>query len=167
MNIGIVSDTHGNARRLGRAIQQLTDRGVGALVHCGDVGSRECFDLLARATAKAYLVAGNMDRAMGDLSTAARQSGVTFATDFVAVPLAGGEHLAATHGHYAHLLEELVDGGQFAYVAHGHSHRRRDDRVGPVRVINPGSLHHPRGGEDPGCAWLNPRADQLEFIPIR
>jgi hypothetical protein len=166
VNIGIISDTHGNASRLHRAIGRLTDRGIAALVHCGDIGSRECFNLLAGAGVAAYLVAGNMDRAMGDLSTAARQTGVTFAADFVGIPIGNGEHLAATHGHLLHLLSELIDGGQFAYVAHGHSHRRRDDRVGRVRVVNPGALHRPRGGEQPGCAWLDTTTDELQFLPI-
>lgn len=166
MNIGIVSDTHGNASRLAAAIDALSAMGIGALVHCGDLCSHQCLDLLAGADAKAYLVAGNMDRAMGDLSTAARRGRVTYATDFVAVPLADGKHLAATHGHLSGLLDELIDGGQFPYVAHGHSHRRRDDRAGQVRVINPGALHHPRGGFEPSCAWLDTRADELRFVPI-
>ena len=52
-------------------------------------------------------------------------------------------------------------GGQFPYVCHGHTHRLRDDRIGDVRVINPGALNHPRNPRHPTIAVLDTATDTL------
>ncbi|MBS3821666.1 MAG: YfcE family phosphodiesterase [Planctomycetes bacterium] len=168
MKIGIVSDSHGRSDRLAEAVAQLAARGAEAVVHCGDITAAEDVEVLAGSDAPAWLVAGNMDRhEEAGLRQAAEACGVTFAIDFVAVPLGDGEHLAATHGHLQHLLDELVRGGQFRYVCHGHSHRRRDERLAEARVLNPGALWHPRGRRDCTCLLLDTHADRLEEISIR
>ncbi len=166
MRIGIVSDTHGHTRRLQRALAALAGRGAEAVVHCGDVGSADCLRLLAAAGVPAYAVSGNMDRRPGDLAAAARGAGVAFSREILAVALNGGEHLAATHGDNADLLEELIRGGQFRYVCHGHTHRARDERVGRTRVINPGALKMPRSPHHPTVALLDTDADTVELISV-
>jgi hypothetical protein len=44
------------------------------------------------------------------------------------------------HGHQEGKLRRLINAGEYAYVVHGHTHRRSDRRIGPTRVINPGAL---------------------------
>ncbi len=44
------------------------------------------------------------------------------------------------HGHDTSLLRQLVRSGEYGLILHGHTHRRRDDRYGSTRVINPGAL---------------------------
>lgn len=167
MRIGIVSDTHGKSKRLAKALELFAAHGVQAVVHCGDIVSADDVAMLGRFAGAAYLVAGNMDRhALGSLAGAADAAGVTFAADFLAVPLGDGRHLAATHGNLEELLEELIHGGQYAYVCHGHSHHRRDERQGPTRVINPGALHHPRDRHGESVCVLDSRAGTVEFIKI-
>ena len=65
-----------------------------------------------------------------------------------------------------HLLAELGAGGQFAYVCHGHTHKRTDERNGRVRVICPGALAHPRKPRRAGLAVLDTDADELTFIDL-
>jgi len=162
MNIGIVSDSHGKAKRLGRALTALEGRGADVVVHCGDVGSADCIRALGQSGLKAYAVAGNMDRDPERLAAVAAGEGVEFQWRTVEVSLGDGRFLVATHGHDSGLLAELLAGGQFPYVCHGHTHQRRDDRVGPVRVINPGALVH----ADPAAslALLDTEADTVSFI---
>ena len=144
MIIGIVSDSHGKASRLREALDIFAGRGVEVVIHCGDIGSLECVDLLGQFDGDAYMVAGNTDKHFGRLSARAKTRGVTFDPVSIAVDLGDGRRLAATHGHDGQFFIELVSGGQFAYVCHGHSHRMRDEQFGDVRVINPGALHGPR-----------------------
>jgi hypothetical protein len=167
MKIGILSDTHGRSDRLATAIDVLTQRGAEGIVHCGDITAAEDIRLLGEAPVPAWAVAGNMDRDIQPRLLAAAQShGVEFAPDFVAVPLDDGEHLAATHGHLENLLDELICGGQFPYVCHGHTHRVRDERFGEVRVLNPGALWHPKGRSECTCLLLDVDTDTTEEITI-
>ncbi|MBS3733422.1 MAG: metallophosphoesterase family protein [Phycisphaerae bacterium] len=168
MRVALVSDSHGDVRRLRRALDALVARGAEAVVHCGDVGSVECVAALGDAAPTALAVAGNMDRRVDQLAAAAERAGVTFSTRHVELDIGGGAEtpsgLVATHGDDARLLAELIRGEQFAYVCHGHTHRRRDERFGAVRVINPGALRHPRGGSGPGAALLDTDAGAVNWV---
>lgn len=163
MKIGLVSDTHGNARRLARALAMLLEHGAEVIVHCGDIGSDECVRLLGSAGVPAWAVAGNMDRHLPHLAATAAGAGVTFHARTIEVPLPDGRYLVAVHGHDDGLMEELLAGRQSAYVCHGHSHRRRDARLGTTRVINPGALHraHP-----PSAALLDTGMDEVVFLDV-
>lgn len=163
MRIGIISDSHGKAERLRSAIDALSRHGAQALVHCGDIGSVDCLELLADSGVPAYAVAGNMDRKVQRLAIEAKRVGVAFGWEVVEVPLGDGQYLVATHGHDEDVLGELVIGEQFRYVCHGHTHERRDEFRGPTRVINPGALHHARSHT---VALLDTEADELRHIPV-
>ena len=166
MKIGIVSDSHGKTSRLRTALQLLADAGAETIVHCGDICSTECLKLLGRCGMEAYLVAGNMDLSVVHMTTKAEKAGVHFSPTALEVPLPGGEHLVATHGNCEELLDDLIAGQQFPYVCCGHTHRQRDERVGRVRVINPGALNHPKGPSYPTAALLDTNTDELTFIRI-
>jgi len=166
MKIGVVSDTHGRAGRLAAAIEVFAVRGAQAVVHCGDIGSTECVELLGASGMSAYAVAGNMDRHADRLAETAERAGVHFATEIVEVPLEDGQHLVAMHGHDEAVLSEMILGGQFPYVCHGHTHRARDERIGAARVVNPGALAHPRDPRHPTAAVLDTRAGTVEFVTI-
>lgn len=163
MKIGIVSDTHGQAERLREAMELFRVHAVDAVVHCGDVGSERCVELLGSADAEAWLVAGNVDRNIPALSAAAARHAVHFAGDVVELPLGDGRNLVATHGHDAAILGELIGGAKFPYVCHGHTHKRRDERVGAVRVINPGALFNARVHT---VAVLDTDADTVEHLIV-
>lgn len=166
MKIGIVSDTHGREKTLQKAVTLLLARGAETIVHCGDIGSARCLEILAESDLKVYAVAGNMDRHAEDLEQAAQQAGVTFAWETVELPLGDGQYLVATHGHLEGILRELLVGQRFPYVCHGHTHVARDERVGKVRVINPGAIFHPRRGS-PTVALLDTDSDSVDFLSVR
>ena len=166
MLIGLLSDSHANAWRLENAVAMLVAKGAETLVHCGDIVASDQVKILADRTADAYLVAGNMDRRPEKLAQEARGFGVNFAPDFLEVPLGGGRHLIALHGHNEQLLREFVSGAQFPYICHGHTHRAADNTCGPVRVICPGALAHPRGPKHPTVAIVDTDADTVKFIEV-
>ena len=166
MKIGIVSDTHGRSRRLRAALAELLDRGVEAIVHCGDVGSIGCAETLGEAGVPVYVVAGNMDRrSLGPLKAEADELGLHFNPEAIMLPLPDGRYLAATHGNDVTVLERLVEIDRVAYVCHGHTHRRRDEVIGDTRLINPGALAHARP-RPTSCALLDTDTDALEFIDM-
>jgi hypothetical protein len=141
----------------------LARRSVGAVVHCGDIGSLPCLEALGAGGVEAYAVAGNMDRRLEDLEQQARLCNVHFARDFVAVPIGGGRCLAATHGDNGRLLDALLHASDYAYVCHGHSHRLRDERIGGVRVVNGGALSRAARHT---AAVLDTDTDELEIIDV-
>ncbi len=167
MRIGIVSDSHGKVHRLGRALEALAGRNVEVVVHCGDVGSEACIELLALSNVEVYAVAGNLDRHVDSLRKAAEVHRVHFATEVIEVPLEDGRYLVVTHGHDGAVLEELIAGGQFPYICRGHTHRFRDERRGAVRIINPGALRFPRDPRHPTAALLDTKSDILERIDLK
>ncbi len=163
MRIGIVSDSHGNTVALRRAIEELLGRGVGAIVHCGDLGGAECLAALADAGVPAYAVAGNLDVSVAAMERRAGELGVVFGRDSVTVELGDAGLLVATHGNRPELLGGLISSGRYAYVCHGHTHRPRDERVEGVRVINPGAIHHARPAT---AAVLDTQTDTVETISL-
>ncbi|MCJ7543028.1 MAG: metallophosphatase family protein [Phycisphaerae bacterium] len=163
MKIGILSDSHGQLKRLKSALEALQAAGAEALVHCGDHGSVECLAALAAPGLPCYTVAGNMDRSAEVLADAAKASGVCFDRRVVIVPLGDGRTLAAAHGNDAALLRQLVSSGRHAYVCCGHAHKFSDQRAGPVRVINPGALYHCRPYT---VAVLDTATDELHVLTL-
>lgn len=163
MKIGIISDSHGKTARLQRAVDMLVARGAEAIVHCGDLGGEEALHSLGRSGRRAYAVGGNTDKHMQQLVRAAADAGVQFHYEVIEVPLGDGRLLIATHGHDEELVNELLAGGQFPYVCVGHTHRRRDERAGNVRLINPGALHR---AVPHTVALLDVATDKLEFIDV-
>ena len=163
MRIGIVSDSHAKADRLGRALALLIERGAEAIVHCGDLGSADCLRELGRAGVQAYAVGGNMDDGQPHLPQVAAGAGVEFSPVTIEVPLPGGKYLVATHGHHHWVLDDLICGGEFPYICHGHTHTPRDDRRGSSRIINPGALTR---ANPPSAAILDVATDTLTFLQL-
>ncbi|MCP4378371.1 MAG: YfcE family phosphodiesterase [bacterium] len=166
MLIGLLSDSHADTSRLENAVAILARQGAEAVVHCGDIEAVEHVEILAQSGVPAYLVAGNMDRHPAKLSKLAEDCGVNFAPDFLEVPLGDDQYLIALHGHNEQLLMELVQGGQFPYICHGHTHRTADNSYGPVRVICPGALSNPRSPKFPTVVILDTNANTLRFLEV-
>jgi putative phosphoesterase len=163
MKIGILSDTHNDSAATRRALQEFRRHGVCTLFHCGDLTTA---DMVAHfAGFEVYFVRGNMDRHHVPALTAAVgvQEGAHWLGKGDEVELLG-KRIAIVHGDREELFEMLL----FAepdYVFTGHTHRRRDERVGQTRIINPGAL----GGvkyEARSICILDLGSDQLNVIQL-
>lgn len=142
------------------ALSLFDKHGVERVIHCGDVCGVEVFDELVGRNCD--FVWGNMDDRDPGLDAYLETVGLT---PPAAVPLRltiAGKRFAVFHGHEpaARNMERLTD---VDYVLHGHSHRCRDDRVGSVRIINPGALYR---AATKTVAILDPVADALAFHEI-
>ncbi len=162
MKIGILSDTHNQADTTRRALDILRERGATRLIHCGDITSPAIVDLFAGW--EVAFVYGNMDHHRPALESAIAQLGQASIGHVLSVEL-GGARIAACHGDDEKLLRELIGGGLYDYVLHGHTHTRRDELVGSTRVINPGALGGTRRQSRSGCI-LEPEARMVTFVEV-
>jgi putative phosphoesterase len=166
--LGILSDTHGQAQRTASAVRLLHRLGAEALIHCGDVGGEDVLEQLAGQ--RAWIVCGNTDCPDEALVHYAESLGLVVTH---AGPLRlelDGRALAVFHGHearFVRLVNRVLDTGAIPadfgrcdYVLHGHTHVARDERLGPLRVINPGALQR---APVHTVATLDLRADRVEF----
>jgi hypothetical protein len=162
MRIGIVSDTHDDLRALERALDLLHDEDIATLLHCGDLCGPAVVEALSGFDT--WIARGNMDRHSELEATAQETIGVSRLADRHHLTLDG--HAAAlVHGHREDELRRLINAGEHAYVFHGHTHRRRDQRIGPTRVINPGALGGMRW-QQPSFCVLDLATGEIAFIKI-
>ncbi len=136
--LGLLSDTHNNLRNLRAALQVFRAEGVTRLIHCGDLTGPDLAEELAGFEVN-YLE-GNMDTNRAAIAAGLRKMNpANHALDTFTGEI-GGVLVGATHGHVPRAVEKLARSGRYAWVFHGHTHRRRDERVGGTRIVNPGAL---------------------------
>ncbi len=143
--LGLLSDSHGEGPITRRAVDQLLAHGATRLIHLGDVGSTDVIDALAVATdangnlqPPAHIVFGNTDYNATELGRYAQALGIQMDHPEGRLTLEG-KTIVFQHGHRDHAMRAALTQG-VDYLLHGHTHRCRDERIGPTRVINPGAL---------------------------
>jgi len=162
MKIGIISDTHDETHNLRTALRLLRAEGVSLVLHCGDVcnpkmvAELDGFDV--------WIAQGNMDRDLG-LERAAEAKLGPGRYAWLQRPLLEGYPAALIHGDNEEVLGNLIASGEYAYVFHGHTHRRRDQSVGRTRVINPGALGGTRRQSHSFCI-LDLETGETRFIDV-
>lgn len=133
--IAVVSDTHVPTRapRIPDALlDALTEWRPDTILHAGDVVVAETLEPFEAIT-ETYAVQGNMDRFSLPGTYTDRFEGVGIAM----------RHKPRNDTS----LQKFGEANDAAIVIHGHTHVARDETVGGVRVLNPGSPTQPRGGE--------------------
>ncbi len=141
MIIGLLSDSHGYCEPVRRALRQFDQMGAEHLIHCGDVGGMDVFDLLAGRSCT--FVWGNCDDPDPALERYVCGLGLPLPQETPVIVTLAGRTLAVFHGH-ERAFSAALRRPRSDYILHGHTHLRRDERIGSVRVINPGALHRAR-----------------------
>jgi uncharacterized protein len=118
--LGLISDTHG----LLRDSVKVALRGVGLIIHAGDIGPRSILEQL-QSIAPVVAVCGNVDSGLADLSP----------TETISV----NDHLIYIL-HNVETLDLVPEKAGISMVVSGHSHKARIDRRNGVYYINPGSV---------------------------
>jgi putative phosphoesterase len=162
MKIGIIADTHDDLHNLERALALLRDEGVTTLLHCGDVCGPDT--LAALAGFDVWIAQGNMDRSTGLTPAVEEMFGRGRLAWLHQISL-DGYRLALIHGDNDEALGNLVASGEYAWVFHGHTHRRREQRVGRTRAINPGALGGTRRERRSFCI-LDLQAGEVRFVEL-
>ena len=159
LRIGIMSDSHGNVARMRAALARFDESGADVLIHCGDVGGIEIFELWAGRSV--HFVWGNCDVASPGIREFLRR--INLKEPPIGGPLRltlGGARIVVAHGHEDY-FSDLVARPGADYLLHGHTHARRDELRGATRVVNPGALHRT---PSPSVALLEARSGDLSFV---
>jgi putative phosphoesterase len=136
MLIAVISDTHNRTVSIQNALAIMAKRGVGLIIHCGDIQDGDTVRLFPAHT---HFVFGNCDYDRAEIERAVAEVGATLHGAWGHLERAGGS-LAFTHGDDHHLLHDLEHADTFDFLFHGHTHVAGEHRTGRTRVINPGAL---------------------------
>jgi hypothetical protein len=163
MILGILSDTHDNLANTRRALAVFRQQRVEFIIHCGDITIPQVVELFDGW--QVAFVFGNMDGTEANLLAAARGLSEPASIGHRYIGIIGGVSVAAYHGNDDEYLGTLIVGGQYDYVFYGHTHLRRDEKIGRTRVINPGSLGGRKKETRSVCVLTLPDGD-ARFIEI-
>lgn len=153
MKIALVSDTHGFGI-VGLADSIFTKRAE-CILHMGD-GLEDAYELERVLGIPVIAVAGNNDYGFSE-----------GAEKFI---ILAHKYIFMTHGHKYGVRSSRSSLAQKALekeahiVCYGHTHIFRDELIFGIRVINPGSVSLPRGGDMPGYAMLDLVTGSLERV---
>jgi len=162
MKIGVISDTHDNVHNLEAALEVLRAMEVTKVLHCGDLCQPNIVQTLVGFDV--WIAQGNMDRHV-DLDQVVEETLGRGRLAWLHRPTLDGYPAAMIHGDNEEMLGNLVTCGEYAYVFHGHTHRRRDQTIGRTRVINPGALGGTRRQRRSFCV-LDPATGEARFVKI-
>lgn len=143
MKLALISDTHDSAAAIRAALDAFRTLGVDLILHCGDIcrpGTVRLFDGW-----QTVWVLGNGDWRTEELQKAIAEIGGTCYGDVGEIEPAG-RRVCWMHGHRESALMLRLHGGQWDYVASGHTHTAQRMDVGPTCYINPGALNSVAGG---------------------
>lgn len=138
MRIGVVSDTHGHTANTMAAVRMLQSLKVEAVLHCGDIGSREIPKLLSAWPT--HFVFGNCDYDDDELRAAIEAAGLTCHGRFGDLEL-GGRRIALIHSDDARLFRQVCTSGDYDLVCYGHTHQAEQHTARRTLILNPGALY--------------------------
>ena len=134
MRIGVVSDTHDNARNVERIVEVLRGAEVERLVHTGDVTRGRTLETLTRLGVPIFGVYGNNDVLRDEFDEVAVRHEIFFAEPPVEFRW-DGRNILVVHDP---LDIEPALRDDHGLVLHGHNHRRVVDRTEDRLTFNPG-----------------------------
>ncbi|MGA0333593.1 MAG: metallophosphoesterase family protein [Kiritimatiellia bacterium] len=164
MILGLLSDTHGHGDRTEKALALLRGAGAEHLIHCGDLGGEEILSLLLEEQENGTpvtAVPGNVDEWDPGLLLYGKKIGIPLPR--VHRLILDGMRIAVHHGHDPALLQSLSVEPDLDLLFTGHTHVAKDERCGPLRIINPGAVYRAR---PPGVSVLDTRTGELRFFPL-
>lgn len=155
--IVIISDTHENTPLIDEAVPKIQALSPELVIHCGDIVSPKVLDHFRGLPMR--FVFGNNDFEREALRRRAGELGFGSIEDELILSLYEKD-LYVTHGTRASTVEQTIDSQVYDYVFHGHTHLRRNEKIGRTRVINPGALYRARVYS---FATLDLQTDVVEF----
>lgn len=139
MIAGVVSDSHDHLPNLRFALARLSERGVAAIFHAGDLISPFVTRELGKIAIPVHTVFGNNDgdRFLAQKVAAKEAPNVTHHGEFGFAEIAG-HRIGLTH--YKEYAIGLAASAQCDAAFFGHSHMHHHEIVNGRLVLNPGEL---------------------------
>ncbi len=140
MLIGVFSDVHDNLDNLDRVLKIFNERGVEALIFCGDF----CSPIPSRVMGAAFkgeihCVFGNGDGDRFAMSNVAKNqySNLKLHGEYAELEF-DGVKIVVTH--YPFYAKALARTGDYSAVFSGHTHELHKERIGDCLWLNPGEV---------------------------
>ena len=159
--IGIISDTHENEQAMKKAAEIFISRNVDFAVHCGDIVSPPVLENLKGLKMK--IVFGNNDGEKAGLVNKCKEIGFWEIKEELEFEYKN-KKFYVYHGTKPKILDAAIKSNKYDYVLTGHTHIKRDERIGKTRLINPGALFRVYPYT---IALLDAKKDKLEFVEIK
>lgn len=139
MKVAVISDIHDNIWNLERALNQVQQSGVEALLFLGDLCAPFTLAQLAEGFSNpVHVVFGNNDGDVFHISkVASKYPQVTLHGQMAELAL-DGRRVALNH--YPEIGRRLAESGAYDAVFSGHDHRRYQHQVGKTLWANPGEI---------------------------
>lgn len=160
MKILVVSDSHGNIKRLLHVLGFAKRAKIGAIIHCGDWDNPQACETVKNLGIPVYSVLGNADVAKsGGITKTLKDAQVRLEPEILNLQLGGKKIIV---GHFPGKLADFIRSGKYDAVLYGHTHRRKRELHGKTLVVNPGALQSPF----PSFAVYDTKTNNVEFIDI-
>lgn len=140
MHIGIISDTHDDLLSVRSAIKIFNERKVKCVLHAGDYVFPGVVKEFKHLNGKLVGVLGNNDGEILGLSKNFQEIGGKLHGEFCKLEL-DNLKIAIYHGTSNGITEAIISCQLYDLVIHGHTHKKRDDKILDVLVLNPGCAH--------------------------
>ncbi|XLQ20353.1 MAG: YfcE family phosphodiesterase [Candidatus Moraniibacteriota bacterium] len=140
MKIGIISDIHDQIENLNWAMNELKVKDISHIFALGDYSSAYTVERLQVNNIPVHAVWGNCDgdkQSMLQASTNENKN-ISFANgEFDTVEIANKKYFIT---HFPDLAEHAATTLEYDAVFHGHTHHKRNEKIGNTPIINPGKL---------------------------
>ncbi|RLF12886.1 MAG: YfcE family phosphodiesterase [Thermoprotei archaeon] len=164
MLIGLISDTHDRIDSIEAAMRVFNTRRVELVLHAGDYTAPFTSSAYRALNCEMIGVFGNVDGDRGLLKERFSNLGFKVESEFEEVKV-DGVTIALIHGVYPQIVEALALSGKYNVVVHGHTHKRRAEKVGEALVVNPGEACGYMYGVK-SIALLDTATLKVEFIEL-
>jgi putative phosphoesterase len=165
MKLAIISDIHGNIPYLEKAIEILGNEKAETVICCGDVQTKEAFEMLDTIKIPVYLAWGNADYYLQDAVEKGflEPKHMKIFEDFGEIEL-GGKKIGFTH--YDFLARKLAATEDFDIVFYGHRHTPWTQMVGKTITLNPGEVAAQYGRPTMAIFDLNQMKADLKVLNL-
>ena len=140
MNIGIISDTHDDLLCVKSAIKIFNENKVSYVIHAGDYVFPGVVKEFKHLNGKLIGVLGNNDGEKLGLLKNFQEIGGELYGEFCDLQLDNFK-IAVYHGTSNMMTEAIISSQLYNLVIHGHTHKKRDEKIPDVLVLNPGCAH--------------------------
>lgn len=135
MHIGVVSDTHNNAKNIKKIIKLFNEEEVSLVIHTGDIASARSLEIFNKLNCNLIGVYGNNDRNEPGIEEIASK----YNFEFQAPPkLLFLENRTIAVFHEPEYIDNFLLSNEVDLVLHGHTHRYRNEIIQGVLFFNPG-----------------------------
>jgi putative phosphoesterase len=164
MLIGVFSDVHDNLANLRRALEVFKERGVAALIFCGDFCSPIPSRVMgAEFKGDIHVVFGNGDGDRFAISNVAKSQypNLKLHGEYAELEFEGVK-VALTH--YPFYAKALARTGDYAAVFSGHTHERHEEKIGDCLWLNPGEVLGWQGQAT--CAIYDTKTNTATYVTL-